>query len=164
MIWASIDPGLNHCGVAQWDGDTLVHAKLVKTQARKGMSLSERAFWMAAAVKRYLNCPHAEPVPPVQMLLIELPRTYGGKAKKGDANKNIIPLSLVIGALLPLAPRVDLVWPSDWKGTVEPDAFIRRESAKVPAETVSKIDFPCKSLEHNVWDAVLLGIWKNKKK
>ena len=164
MIWASIDPGLNLCGVAVWNDETLVHAKLVKTQARKGgASLSDRIFWMAKAVERYLLRPHAEPVPPVMTLIIELPQTYGGRAAKGDTN-DLIHLAAVVGALVHLAPRVQLVRPREWKGNVPGDIFVERTKKKLTLEQVSKIDLPAKSLEHNVYDAVALGLWKNEKK
>ena len=163
MIWGSIDPGLNNCGVAIWNDETLVHAKLVKTQARKGASLSDRIFWMAAAVKRYLLCPHAEPVSPVMTLVIELPQTYGGRAAKGDTN-DLIHLAAVVGALIHLAPSVVLVRPREWKGNVPGDIFVERTKKKLSPEQVNKIDLPTKSLEHNVYDAVALGLWKNEKK
>jgi len=165
MLWCSVDPGINHVGIAYWSDKTLVHATLIRNKAPKKSSLSERVHWLSVAVRRYLNSPHAEPVSPCELAVIELPRTYKGKAAKGDANKNVVPLALVVGALIHHIPTVHLVWPNEWKGNMDADVFTERLRGKLTPEQRAATDWPPKSLDHNVIDAIGLGLWwqtKNK--
>lgn len=155
---ATIDPGLSACGVALWDDDRIVHATLVKSKCKTKV-LSERVFWLSAAVKRYLEL-RPDSFAPVTTAIIELPQTYGGRAAKGDTN-DLIHLALVVGALIAAVPTVHLVPPSAWKKNVPKEIMTARILGKLTDDEKSKVEFLS---NHNTLDAIGLGLWWRSKK
>ncbi|WP_223782919.1 hypothetical protein [Myxococcus sp. AS-1-15] len=160
----SIDPGLRHCGVAVFDvlmGEraTLLAAGLPKNPTRQDGELS-LASWasMALAVREWLR-PRMSDAP--LQLVIELPRVYSAADQKGDQN-DLIQLAGVVGMLGGLLPNVASrrsVYPRDWKGTVDADAFIERIKQRLDATEHLRVEMPtASSLHHNVWDAIGIGL------
>ncbi|WP_246137120.1 hypothetical protein [Myxococcus llanfairpwllgwyngyllgogerychwyrndrobwllllantysiliogogogochensis] len=113
---------------------------------------------MAFAVREWLwprlgNEPH--------QLVIEMPRVYSAAHQKGDQN-DLIQLAGVVGMLGGYLPNVASrrsVYPRDWKGTVDADAFIERIKQRLSPVEHLRVELPsATSLHHNVWDAIGIGL------
>ncbi|RYZ37864.1 MAG: hypothetical protein EOO71_26325 [Myxococcaceae bacterium] len=157
----AIDPGLRHCGVALFDvaSASLLCVGLPKNPepAHGALSLASWAS-MAGAVHEWLRPRVGEE--PFQ-LVIELPRVYAAAHQRGDQN-DLIQLAGVVGmlggALAPVADRRS-VYPRDWKGTLDADAFIERIKQHLDAAEHLRVELPsAQDLHHNVWDAIGIGL------
>lgn len=164
----SIDPGLRKCGAALWHGPELIVAELVLGE-REGDDVANTVEGMRDAIVHwfdfecsYLKCTH---------IICEYPRTYGGRASRGDAN-DLVGVALVVGAILGrLACPSRLVLPEDWKGNApkpdtkaeyERDGYVPEERARaaLSPEELARVRLPRdwrKKLD--VWDAVGIGLW-----
>lgn len=161
----SIDPGVRTCGCAMWLNGKLTAAKLV-LGVLKGAEASpaDLVEHMAISVKRWVGGSIGL-VPYDLNTVIEMMRTYDGKAK-GNADANdLIMVSLVSGGILMHMCRPGtLVLPENWKGGVPKknrhgDNVIKERCLdKLSKEEIATIDLPAKSLEHNVWDAIGIGL------
>lgn len=164
----AVDVGKRACGCSLWEHGKLIGAKLVRARDQNIQTFSLAVEEMARAVCLWtfgiistgydLNA------------VIELPQTYGGRAKHGDANV-LIELAVVVGAIQrSINAPTSLIWPHEWKGSIP-------KKDKVSAENVIKnraleklsmmervnIELPGKSLEHNVYDAIGIGLWALKR-
>ncbi|NTX15501.1 hypothetical protein HUA76_32505 [Myxococcus sp. CA056] len=162
--FVSIDPGLRHCGVAVFDAPlheraTLLAAGLPKNPEHQGGELS-LASWasMAFAVREWLRSRVGDE--PFQLIL-EMPRVYAAAHQKGDQN-DLIQLAGVVGMLGGFLPNVASrrsVYPRDWKGTVDADAFIERIKQRLDAAEHLCVELPsAATIHHNVWDAIGIGL------
>lgn len=147
----SIDPGLNHCGVAFWNENTkmLLSARLVKNAlSRYRNKWAAMAYELRAAIKEEWDGA------PVVEVISELPQIYQGPKQKGDPN-DLIDLALVVGRLYP-----DVLYkPREWKGQVPKDAMVKRIESKLTQEEKGRIEKCSASLRHNVLDAVGIGLF-----
>lgn len=156
-----VDPGLNACGVAIFSGETgrLEHAALVEN-LRIACDLPTRWEGMALAVGQWLSPQSARPTVN-RTLVVEMPKIYSAAKSKGDPN-DIVNLAGVVAAVTTLTPCSGrrLLFPRDWKGTIDPDDLIDRwiKPRLSPIEH-TKVSLPtAESLQHNVWDAIGIGL------
>lgn len=149
---AAIDPGLLFCGLALFSGDgTLLAAELVDGYASTHKSVE----WieMGRAVARRLAVQ-------VDELVIERPKIYGSFSKfKGDQN-DLLDIAAVVGAICAKVNAVNVVTflPSDWKGQQPKEVTQRRVKLTLSDAEWAKVKLPQKSLEHNVYDAIGIGL------
>lgn len=150
----SIDPGLRHCGVALWDVSA---CKLKKAALVCGAAdNTDAAAWvkMADNVAAFVSTHGGQS----ENLAIEMPQIYVGPRAKGD-NNDLIQLAAVVGGIthaLGLPTRV--YRPAQWKGQVPKDIMCKRVQGRLSPEELAAIDFPIKSLQHNVWDGIGIGL------
>lgn len=135
----AIDPGVHKSGVAFFRGRELEWAKYFDSTAVGTL----RSFSASRVV-------------------IEFPRIYRAAKQKGDQN-DLLMLALTVGrfeAWLGGWPTtVDLIYPRDWKGTLDPDAMIERIQERLEPYETDHVYLPtAASLHHNVWDAVGIGL------
>jgi hypothetical protein len=151
----SIDPGIRGCGVALFGGDRLVAAAYVKNTVKKGNRLSECAK-MAYALALWTKTIGEDEV---TNLICEFPVVYSGRAARGDAN-DLFPLAAIDGALVALFPRADVTsyFPREWKSNVDADTMIERIKLRLSPEELTCVELPSKSLQHNVWDGIGVGL------
>ncbi len=146
----SIDPGIRHCGVAVFEDKRLVRAALAVNPKTTGDPL-ERAFHMADAVRVF--CPER-----IDVLVLERPQlgTYG-PARQKDLVMLCEVGACIVGLLRPAVPIS--ISPHDWKGSIDADVMIERVIARLVSEEYKKAELPkAKSLRHNLWDAVGIGL------
>lgn len=155
----SIDPGVRRCGVALFVDERLVRAGLVSlTAAAAEEGDAECCNALAGAVTGFPGR-----IPYLTDIVVEFPKVYPAAQQKGDQN-DLLRLAAVAGACM---TRVTVfgerrfVFPREWKGTIDPDAFIeRRIKPALAAEEHARIELPsAKSLSHNVYDAIGIGLW-----
>lgn len=157
MVHFSIDPGLNHCGIAVWMNGGLFKAGLVKAKsAKKDIAARIRAMTKALddwefVVWGELYNQYTNVGPGCRVS--ELPQVYPGPRTIGDPN-DLIALALVVGAIDP----DHLYKPREWKGNVPKDVMIKRIQSKLSADERRKVNLPSPALAHNVWDAVGIGL------
>src|SRR3972149_4885609 len=141
-MFTAIDPGVHATGVAHFDFGYLHAVRLVP-----GKTLEEmlRAFFL---------------LPMSAEMIIERPTGYGkGKSDPDD----LIRGALVAGAASMCCweeGELRFVEPRTWKGQVPKEIHHRRVVAALSAAELARIaEIQPKSLQHNVLDAVGLGLW-----
>lgn len=145
MDFYAIDPGARATGVALFSGGYLAKASLVR---------AEDVSSMIYDLHRNLGT--------VLEMVIERPTVYS-KTSKGDP-ADLIQVALVAGsAATRCAGNARFVEPRTWKGQTPKDIHHGRiRAALVEIEKKALIrdcrDVPA-SLQHNVLDAVGLGLW-----
>jgi len=161
----SVDPGLRHCGFALWwangPNPTLPATRLFYAGLATGAEGSDsphravaqavRAAWQSANIVGYEGT--------VTTVVLERPQVY--QKSPGDPN-DLIDLALVDGALLGLFPaaRAVLYKPAEWKKQLPKEITSARARAALEAAgSLSRVVLPTKSLQHNVWDAVGIGLY-----
>lgn len=97
----------------------------------------------------------------LQTLVIERPQVYKAQFLKGDPN-DLVDLALMGGALSGILHgkcRATLFYlPCEWKGQVVKAAMNARIKKRLSEDEQRRIDWPAKSLQHNVWDAIGIGL------
>lgn len=104
----AIDPGVNACGVAVFEENTLVFAGYVRNRNNKA-TLFEK---VSATVHELFDL-----MPYESTLAIEIPRVYQGAKQKGDPN-DLIALALVVGGCSQQVEHAIGYYPDQWKGQV----------------------------------------------
>lgn len=149
-----VDPGLRGVGVAVFEGKMLARAAYLENPAKSGRGYKV-AYEMARALYDWLDgetCPVA---------VVEFPRIYPGHAKID--NNDLIDIATVGAAIASWceAHEIVSVFPADWKGTVKKEVMTSRIKAELSAVEAGKVDKSCRrSLLHNVYDAVGIGLWR----
>lgn len=146
----SIDPGLRGLGVAIWGSDL----RLAKAFYVKGAPTTIpagpgawRAVWEGLGVHdaRYASID----------LAIEMPRVY--QIRK-TPSEDLLQLCAIVGGLAVNAARVKVYRPSEWKGQVPKKVMIQRIIGRLELDEVRRFESPGVTLDHNVWDAVGIGL------
>jgi hypothetical protein len=137
----AIDPGTKHLGVAIFEDGFLYHAFLLSWPAHEIVEPFGRAD-----------------------VVIEKPQVYVGSRQKGDPN-DLIDLAIIAGRvaeqLSPFTRDLYFYRPNQWKGNVPKDIHHERIKTRLEKQGVlTNVEIPrTKSLAHNVWDAVGLGLY-----
>ena len=155
MNLVSIDPGVNDCGVAVWMNQELLAATLIRSKKRGWLYLIEDTIlWICNEVKVH-----------VQQLVIEIPQVYTQHKQKGDPN-SLIKLAEVAGGLeyafwdLFEGPDITRLKPHQWKGQTDKSVQTMRTMKKLTAAEHKRVELPrAKSLHHNIWDSVGIGLY-----
>lgn len=183
----SVDPGLRKSGAALWHDGELVSAKLIEPDCDDSgvadvadvvAAMSSDVRGWCANVYDVDSAPRAraiEALKPWLRLVCEYPRTYGGRAGKGDAN-DLISVALVAGAILGrLGCPSQLVLPREWKGGIPKpqtkaeylrDGYPVEERVKLKLTTTELIRVELtrdwwKNMD--IWDALGIGLWALKR-
>lgn len=154
----SVDTGISACGVALWTDGKLSRATLVSSFIGAREPVADRVVAMARAVEKWMN------VPFFKKAIVEYPRTYGGRSRKGDANDLILE-ALVSGAIATL-PELNsrLVLPQEWKGTAPKGVTEERCHLDLSEDEIGRVVLPkSRKRQSDVWDAVGIGLWWLKK-
>jgi len=151
-VFACIDPGLHHCGVALFsDQGELLDARLIDERGDPQHPYRGMIFAVADHVSTNARLQSVE-------LVIERPQIY--RNSPADPN-DLISLAVVIGGLLAVIPRgrpAMTYLPRDWKGQVPKEVTEQRCRIRLSSAELQKFKEKRMSLAHNVWDAVGLGM------
>lgn len=152
----SIDPGLRTTGVALWQNSLLVEAKLLQGDKKANGSEAWRAIG-------YALIPMVNAL--VERVIVELPQVYVASRSKADPN-DLIQLAAVVGTIGGMLRDVPMqtVLPRQWKGNIDKAIMVERIQSKLSAKEKGVVKLPsAKSLSHNVWDAIGVGLWYLKR-
>lgn len=132
-FWYSIDPGTRGHGWAGWEGELLFSCGF-------------------GNVGPFVSRPS---------LVIEIPQVYYGSKQKGDAN-DLVKLAFEAGKVSAEFAGVKTVRPREWKGTVKKEIMLRRIVSRLNDNELyllKDLGLPSHK-EHNVVDAVGIGLWR----
>ena len=143
----AIDPGTEQAGFARFKEGRLTQAVLVR---EKGSTKEQRAWRVA--------CKLGELCQPEDSIILEYPQIY--VRSPGDPD-DLLALALVVGGVLSLQKGGELVRPRTWKGQVPKKIMVNR-ILKHLDDAEREL---CKDIKdnHNVLDAVGVGLWKLKR-
>lgn len=151
--FVSIDPGLRHCGVALWEDKMLQESCLiVGSKPDDRLDNIEACYKMAKAVSIYKG---------VHTLIVEFPQAYRPKFQKGDPN-DLLWLAAVVGAIATeYIPESNVITylPREHKGQTPKEVIEQRVQKKLSPEELKNIVLPARSLQHNVYDAIGIGLF-----
>jgi hypothetical protein len=164
----SVDPGVRGCGVALWRDDVLFVAEYVRNVAKAGDGGPRDCALMAQSILAWLIVHLSERGggdAVVDVVALEFPQTYGGRAGRGDAN-DLISIAAVDGALAALfaGSAIQHYRPHDWKGsikkpgtTTEPYPIRGRVEGALRPEELTRVAWT-RNVRHS-WDIVdALGV------
>lgn len=139
----TIDPGKKSIGWALWSVGSLASCGLFRFETLQSLSQ-----W------------HRERSGIADLVVCEVPQIYRVSKSKGDPN-DLIPVALTAGVCLSAHPVSEQILPRTWKHTIDPDVLDARIRARMSgvasfAECLATVP---KSLQHNVVDAVGIGLW-----
>lgn len=163
-ITIGIDPGLDECGVAEFQDGVLGDAWLARSECPRGEDVLVRAGTMAEKVASnvFAICGNAR-------VVIEWPRVYLPGKSRGD-NNDLLVVTAVAGALSALAAHViphcsvESVLPDEWrygqaKKNVMRGRIVERldeDERRILGEVLQKIP---PSMQNHVEDAVGIGLY-----
>lgn len=162
-IALSIDPGIRGVGAALWKDNKLSKAAYIRNPEKKGNGPKECAV-VAQEVVKWISAVMAQmewrSSYYLDFLILEWPRTYAGRSAKGDT-RDLFPLAGIDAALASLFIESNIIYylPQQWKSNVNAEVMIERIKTRISEEEKANIVLPCKSLEHNVWDSIGIGLY-----
>lgn len=153
----SIDPGIRGSGLAIWT----MSGELYSAWYAPGNTRKPPEAWidMTKSVFQSLSIQNYRP----KILIIELPQVYDRRTSKGDPN-DLIQLAAVVGAISQLlysqGTKVIVTYlPREWKNQLPKEISEERTRASLDQNELRKINLPsAKSLSHNVWDGIGIGL------
>lgn len=153
----SIDPGIHATGIAVWLNSNLIRTDLVdskKTGIHAWLEISDKAWRFSGSTDQ---------------LIIEMPQIYDRRSRsKGDPN-DLIQLAGFVGFLIcnnvNNPDNCQLVRPAEWKGQHSKQITKNRCLATLAEKEIDNITLPrAASLQHNIWDAIGIGLWYLKRR
>jgi hypothetical protein len=159
-VYIGIDPGVRASGVAIIARGELVRAWWQRDEAQTV------AYVLRGMLRKELDDVR---------VAIEMPRTYGGRARGGADANDLIRLAHTVGYLhsylenppdeVSSAFEVTLCMPDEWRGgSVPSDVMWERCKRSFSASELARVELPAKSYQHNVTDAVGIARWLAAKK
>jgi len=150
----AVDPGVRGCGVAFFNGDILLNATYI-----------ENPFFTGSRVREAVHLAHAVSTWAFTKglyfdLAVEVPRVYPAARQKGDQNDLIAVAGVAFAVGAKTAGFITTYYPREWKGTIDPDAMIERIKGRLSPAEKHRILTVKKSLMHNVYDAIGIGLKK----
>lgn len=160
-----IDPSARCTGVALFTesihGNPRVRAAGVLRPALKGIG-PDVCLAQCHMLYRYLK-DLIDTGEVISNVVVEVPRVYGASNQKGDQNDLIAVGGVGYGLACFVQPTsIVRYFPSDWKGTIDGDECVRRVKERLAMDEVKSVgsgfEAPPKSLEHNMYDAIGIGL------
>ena len=160
---AAVDPGVHGCGVAIFEGGTLIEAHYT-CPSRNPFHKSEHACGVGGNYTR-AHCTAMEALKPIydahiNELVVEHMYKYPGMDK---INVNdLLDVQTVAAMVAGSFSKTHSVYPPQWKGNVPKKIMTGRIKKLLTLDEwviMSGGDWP-KSLEHNVVDAIGIGLWR----
>lgn len=152
IAYVSLDPGLHHFGVALWSfSGELVKAYLAGFEIRVEPKWLYHADEIAEQIKEEgFDIGHA---------ICEIPQVYSRSKSKGDPN-TLVELACAGASVLSRLRGIHhVVKPAEWKGQLPKEVIEERCKIHLSNDEQKNIVLPIKSLRHNVWDAIGIGLF-----
>ena len=159
----SVDPGKLKVAYARWDLDTclllgaglIVRKPDVAEERVDQWKLMGQTFWAILSVNRFPLTGQLQEYD----LVAEIPQVYTGP--QAEDRNDLIDLAGVVGAISASPLITSVQWsplPREWKQQIPKEVTQQRVDKRLSAEEKAKIKWPAKSLAHNVYDAIHLGL------
>ncbi len=168
MSVLTVDPGIGGLGAALWEESTgCLRAASFITPALDGRAraTNDPVGWKLLSVLLSSWC--AKLGAHVDLLVVEFPKIVPSAHLDHDVDPEDIlrlgGLAATIAALVP-AGEARLVRPFEWKRQVPKKISVARSEAALSIDERSRVSLPsARSLAHNVWDGVGIGLWLHRK-
>jgi hypothetical protein len=163
-VIVSIDPGLRATGIAVWDHHQgryyLRRAHLVKNNA-KDLAMSVVNVSRGVAIGGHV----------LEAVIIEFPKILTRDKSVADPADLLAVAAVAGGAMAHLAlhahekTKLEFVLPAQWKGAAPKktasghNPIKNRCLADLHLRELDNVVLPGKTLEHNIYDAIALGLW-----
>jgi hypothetical protein len=149
-----IDCGVHGLGASLFFDAKLVHAEYLTGLGGQPHPLMEPV----ARLDSFFQNLEGEPF----HLGIEIPQIYQSNRQKGRQS-DLVKLAIVAGECMRAAcdagcRTIITHQPAEWKGQVDPDVMIKRIQSKLSSEELECVTLPAKSVAHNVWDGIGIGL------
>ena len=149
----SVDPGKKEAGIAVWEDGELACAFLARGED-----------WDLTAFQAYATLLQRFPEQVIHgcELIIERPQIYQQKHLKGDPN-DLVLLAYMAGAFAGYIGSFKpvLYYPREWKKQVPKKIMVERIKSKLSKDEHRRVELPrAKSLHHNIWDAIGVGLFR----
>jgi len=154
-----VDPGKHGNGIALFKESVLVHATYTGGLGGQVDTLLEPVAPTATLIQQFRAM-----VGLIDTLVVEQPQIYDNQHQKGE-QRSLIELAIAAGALIHAASEdvqaVLRLQPAQWKGQVNKDVMVERIKGKLSGQETQNVELPkAKTLQHNVWDAVGIGLYR----
>lgn len=161
----AVDPGVIRAGAAFFCNGTLVDAWLTTAVCWKWTARDIIATLWERHYSIYGD--DGRRVWPDLKIVVEIPQIYVGARQKGR-QKDLVDVALMAGMLLGAAASMTddfvVVRPAEWKGQLPKEVIEARVKERLSCTEQLRIRLPKKkSLQSNVWDAIGIGMWAEKK-
>ena len=158
----TIDPGKRSLAWALWMNGTLVAAGIEKHKEHRFEKGIADLVWRIQVKTIEVDSPKGYWLGPLKDLhpvnvVVELPRVRPRERSKRP--NDLIDLAAVAGACAALGP-LEFVHPETWKGQTPKGISQARSRQALSAAELAVMDGVA---DHNVWDAVGIGIWFREK-
>lgn len=155
----AIDPGVHHCGVAYYAKGVLKAAALVKKTNPNSVGY-EGALDLAAATSTWARkLSHR-----AELVIVERMRVYpGARAENPNDLLDVCAAASSIASILvqSQACRIESLFAFTWKGNVPKKIMTNRIKERLTTDEMLAVDLSCgRTLAHNVFDAIGIGLWK----
>jgi hypothetical protein len=151
----SIDPGKRHIAYAVMDGGQLRNAAMTDP-----VEAYEGAFLLSEVIRLFLASLKINGIDQdaVSVVLCEFPRTYPHQRTPPN---DLFPLAAIAGAITTLfSCNTYFIEPRVWKGNIPKAVMTQRIKDSLTPPERARINLPSqKSLQHNVFDAIGIGLW-----
>ena len=161
MFTLCVDPGVRALGAAVFRENNpvaqIAHAALIRNPYASGngpaeiFALTEQLIrWLASHVLARS----------IGRVIVEVPRVYPAARQTGDQNDLIAVAGVAYAASVSVISATERLryFPHEWKGTVKKETCTARIRERLNAFELASIEHCPKSLEHNVIDAIGIGL------
>lgn len=149
MRLVSIDPNVKRMALAVWEDGELVKTYYLRSDLKGAPHTYELLLEMPGALGW------------VDQIAIESQQIYArdGLKKAGSLIKLAQYAGAAVGALFCEGCEVTYYLPRVWKGQVPKDVMLPRIQEKLTALELTKVVDLSKTYEHDIWDAVGIGLY-----
>ncbi len=161
----AIDPSVNHLAISVWSPEGMLIAALLVYPDGEGAGgtrfnrlvdgLMYAEFEDGGIVYHHIDC--------AKEVVCEMPMIYPNSTQWKGSPNDLLKLARVVGLLEHrFASRgFRAVLPREWKGTMSKgQAFEDKVRGRLSKDELHNIELPsAKGDDHNVWDAVGIGLW-----
>jgi len=152
----SIDPGFRYFAFAIFSEGRIVKAGLSKTSSEQWEVWDTQPPDFTNLIEILGTVTWSS-----KTAVIEFPQVYQETPNPNDIVKLAAGCGAYTAVLQSQGFEVSWVKPKDWKGTVPKDIMLKRILAKIDPSEYTCIEKP---KDHNVIDAIGVGLWKLKRK
>jgi len=170
----AIDPGVNNLGVSIWDIEKQVLKWAGLIEHHPIFKSHPKVVGIVRSIVAYQNDMGeyiVDMMDSSREIVIEMPQVYTDtRSWKGDPG-DILKLTLTVGALMERfstlktwrnnsESEITLVRPQKWKGQLPKEVTARRVKKKLDPQEKELVELPdSEGLDHNVFDAIGIGLW-----
>lgn len=150
----AIDPSINDCGLAIFNGKKLIIKSLLKPDSKKDHYL-DKCRSMISQIESIRDNYGND-----YQIVTEIPMHFGSSVERGNLAREsgaIYKLTFLCGMIYNIDNDVIGYEPREWKGQMPKDVVARRLQKEYPKENIFNIKKNKFIIDHNIADAIGIG-------